>query len=195
MQEDRDWTSGSKTGKLRGLNAKNRADLELFLNCSGSRVNSRKVQGLFNKKGRLKWYLRMRAVGSGSGGSGLIRSRSNLVRWLRIGRPGPNWRGTRRRCVAGTQVPRWRSAQARRSSPFSALRGSIQPVLGSGVISVDRVIHLSTLGEESVLGRGWPWCGAALGPWRAAFTWYRPGYGSGFGTWSIYTAWLNHTKS
>ena len=74
MQKDRDWTAGSKTGKLRGLNAKNRADLELFLNCSGSHVNSRKVQGLFNKKGRLKRYLRMRAVGSGSGGSGLIRS-------------------------------------------------------------------------------------------------------------------------
>ena len=121
MQKDRDWTAGSKTGKLRGLNAKNRADLELFLNCSGSRVNSRKVQGLFNKKGRLKRYLRMRAIGSGSGGSGLIRSRSNLVRWLRIGRPGPNWRGTRRR-----------SAQARRSSMFSVLRGSIQPVLTGG---------------------------------------------------------------
>ena len=108
MQKDRDWMAGSKTGKLRGLNAKNRADLELFLNCSGSRVNSRKVRGLFNKKGRLKRCLRMRAVGSGSGGSGLIRSRSNLVRWLRIGRPGPNWRGTRRRYVAGTQVPRRR---------------------------------------------------------------------------------------
>ena len=52
MQKDWDWTAGSKTGKLRGLNAKNRADLELFLNCSGSRVNSRKVQGLFNKKGQ-----------------------------------------------------------------------------------------------------------------------------------------------
>jgi len=157
MQKDWDWTAGSKTGKLRGLNAKNRADLELFLNCSGSRVNSRKVQGLINKKGRLKLYLSMRAVGSGSGGSGLIRSRSNLVRWLRIGRPGPNWRGTRWCCVAGTQVPRWYSAQAHQSSPFLVLRGSIQPVLGSGVISVERVIHLSTLGEESVLGRGWPW--------------------------------------
>ena len=45
MQKDRGWMAGSKTGKLRGLNAKNKADLELFLNCSGSRVNSRKVQG------------------------------------------------------------------------------------------------------------------------------------------------------
>ena len=121
---------GSKTRKLRGLNAKNRADPELFLNCSGSRVNFRKVQGLFNKKGRLKRYLRMRAVRSGSGGSGLIQSRSNLVRWLRIGRPGPNWRGTRRRCITGTQVPRRCSAQARWSSTFSVLRGSIQPTLG-----------------------------------------------------------------
>ena len=133
MQKDRDWMAGSKTGKLRGLNAKNMADLELFLNCSGSRVNSRKVLGLFNKKGRLKRYLRMRAIGSGSRGSGLIRSRSNLVRWLRIGRPGPNRRGTRRRCVAGTQVPRRCSAQARRSSTFLVLRGSIQPVL-TGVV-------------------------------------------------------------
>jgi len=133
MQKDRDWMAGSKTGKLMGLNAKNMTDLELFLNCSGSRVNSRKVQGLFNKKGRLKRYLRMRAVGSGSGGSGLIQSRSNLVRWLRIGRPGPNRRGTRRRCVAGTQVPRRCSAQARQSSTFLVLRGSIQPVL-TGVV-------------------------------------------------------------
>jgi len=40
VQKDRDWTAGSKTGKLRGLNAKNRADLELFLNCSGSRAKN-----------------------------------------------------------------------------------------------------------------------------------------------------------
>ena len=41
MQKDRDWMAGSKTGKLRGLNAKNRADLELFLNWTGLRVDSR----------------------------------------------------------------------------------------------------------------------------------------------------------
>ena len=129
MQKYRGWMASSKTGKLRGLNAKNRADLELFLNCSGSRVNSRKVQGLFNKKGQAEAISKDLDLG----GLGLIRSRSNLVCWLRIGRSGPNWRGTRRRCVAGTQVPRWRSAQARWSSPFSVLRGSIQPVL-TGVV-------------------------------------------------------------
>ena len=80
MQKDRDWTAGSKTGKLRGLNAKNRADLELFLNCSGPRVESMKDQGLFSKKTRPNRYLRIWAVGSRSGGPGLIGSRSNRGR-------------------------------------------------------------------------------------------------------------------
>ena len=53
MQKDRDWTAGSKTGKLRGLNAKNRADLELFLNYRGLRVDFQELQGLFSKNGTL----------------------------------------------------------------------------------------------------------------------------------------------
>ena len=47
---------GSKTGKLRGLNAKNRADLELFLNCSGLRVDFKEVQGLFSKTAMANRY-------------------------------------------------------------------------------------------------------------------------------------------
>ena len=59
MQKDRDWMAGLKTGKLRGLNAKNRAYLELLLNWIGLRVDSRKVQGLFNKKARPNRYVRI----------------------------------------------------------------------------------------------------------------------------------------
>ena len=56
MQKDRDWMAGSKTGKLRGLNAKNRADLELFLNCSGLRVDFKEVQGLCSKTATANRY-------------------------------------------------------------------------------------------------------------------------------------------
>jgi len=98
MQKDRDWMAGSKTGKLRGLNTKNRADLELFLNCRGLRVDFKETQGLFSKNIRADWYA------AGSNGSGPLDRdraiqieavrRSNLVRrfwirWLRtIGRAG-----------------------------------------------------------------------------------------------------------
>ena len=80
VQKDRDWMVGSKTGKLMGLNAKNRADLELFLNYAGLRVDFKETQGLFNKSARANRYLRIWAVGSGSGGSGLIGSGSNPTR-------------------------------------------------------------------------------------------------------------------
>jgi hypothetical protein len=48
---------GSKTGKFRGLNAKNRTGMQLLLNCSGPRVDSRKDEGLFNKNVRAKGYV------------------------------------------------------------------------------------------------------------------------------------------
>jgi hypothetical protein len=38
-----------KTGKLRGFGARNRAKLQLLLNCSGPRVVFPKEQGLFSK--------------------------------------------------------------------------------------------------------------------------------------------------
>ena len=63
------WTAGTIFGKLRGLNAKNRAYLELLLNWKGLRVDFQKLQGLFIKIARPKGYLLIWAIGSGSGGS------------------------------------------------------------------------------------------------------------------------------
>ena len=57
MLKTQGWTADLKTRKLRGFGVRNWADLELFLNCSGPRVNSRKVQGLFSKKTRLNRYV------------------------------------------------------------------------------------------------------------------------------------------
>ena len=57
MQNYTGWTVGSKTVKLRGLNAKNRTGMQLLLNCSGPRVDSRKDEGLFNKNVRAKGYV------------------------------------------------------------------------------------------------------------------------------------------
>ena len=59
MQNDRGWTAGPILKKVRGLNIKNKTVLQLFLNCSGLRVESRKVQGLFNKIARAKGYARI----------------------------------------------------------------------------------------------------------------------------------------
>ena len=80
MQKDRGWTAGSIFKKVRGLNVKNWADLELFLNYAGLRVDFKETQGLFNKSARANRYLRIWAVGSGSSGSGLIGSGSNPTR-------------------------------------------------------------------------------------------------------------------
>jgi hypothetical protein len=63
------WTVGSISKELRGLNAKNRAYLELLLNRGGLRVDSKETQGLFSKTAWLKRYLLFWAVGSGSNGS------------------------------------------------------------------------------------------------------------------------------
>jgi len=58
--------AGLISKKVRGLNVKNWVVLQLFLNCSGPWVNSRKVQGLFNKKGQAEPV------------------RTDLIRWLSI---------------------------------------------------------------------------------------------------------------
>jgi hypothetical protein len=50
------WMAGSISKKLRGLNAKNRAYLELLLNGGGLRVDSKETQGLFSKAARANWY-------------------------------------------------------------------------------------------------------------------------------------------
>ena len=62
----RSWTAGSNIEKLRGLNIKNRAYLELLLNWPGLRVDFKETQGLFNKTSRAKRYLWIWTVGSGS---------------------------------------------------------------------------------------------------------------------------------
>ena len=80
MQKDRGWTAGPIFKKVRGLNVKNWADPELFLNYAGLRVDFKETQGLFNKSARANRYLRIWAVGSGSGGLGLIGSGSNPTR-------------------------------------------------------------------------------------------------------------------
>ena len=120
MQKDRGWTEGSKTGKLMGLNAKNRADLELLLNWRGLRVNSRKVQGLFSKIARPKGYILILVAYAGSDGQERLGVRAAAE-------------GRRRRVPA---------AGTRRSRLNSAVRGSIQLGLGSGSFSVAWVNHL-----------------------------------------------------
>ena len=49
MQTQQVWTEGSKREKHRGLSAKNRVKLELFLNVEGLRVYFIETQGLFSK--------------------------------------------------------------------------------------------------------------------------------------------------
>jgi hypothetical protein len=58
-----------KTGKLRGFGARNRAKLQLLLNCSEPRVDSKEAQGLFNKTATAEGYLLIWAVMSRSDGS------------------------------------------------------------------------------------------------------------------------------
>ena len=72
--------------------------------------------------------------------------------------------------VTGVHLPRRRSAEARRSTPFLALRGSNRPEFRSERISTTRVIHLRTK-----LGLGVLWAARAVvaaglraeGHWRA----------------------------
>ena len=56
MQKDRGWTAGPILKKVRGLNVKNSTVLQLFLNCSGPRVESRKDQDLFSKTAMVDRY-------------------------------------------------------------------------------------------------------------------------------------------
>ena len=87
MQKDRGWKAGSKTGMLRGLNTKNRADLELFLNWLGLRIDFKETQGLFGKTaGRSGIYVYGPSDQDPVDQIEPVR-RSNLVRPLQIGRP------------------------------------------------------------------------------------------------------------
>jgi len=49
VQKDLGWMAGTKTGKVGGLNVKNRTGMQLLLNCSGPRVDSRKDEGSLTK--------------------------------------------------------------------------------------------------------------------------------------------------
>ena len=84
MQNYTGWTMGSKTVKLRGLNAKNRTGMQLLLNYSGPRVDTHKAQGHFSKNTRPNRYLRVWAVGSRSSGSDRMGTQSNLARLFLI---------------------------------------------------------------------------------------------------------------
>ena len=68
MQKDRGWTADPKTVKLRGFCERFWADLELFLNWIGLRVDFKEVQGLFSKMARAKGYLQISSIGSRSEG-------------------------------------------------------------------------------------------------------------------------------
>ena len=57
MQKGKDWTAGLISGKIRGLNIKNRAWIEILLSKPGLRVDLAKARGLFNKIDRPKRYL------------------------------------------------------------------------------------------------------------------------------------------
>jgi len=59
VQKDRGWTADLKTTKLREVGARNWADLELFLNWTGLRVDFKETQGLFSKTARPKGYLQI----------------------------------------------------------------------------------------------------------------------------------------
>jgi hypothetical protein len=54
VQKLQDWTAGSISTKLRGLNDKNRTNQPIILNGGGQRVDSKETQGLFSKATRPK---------------------------------------------------------------------------------------------------------------------------------------------
>jgi hypothetical protein len=107
------------------------------LNRSGPRVDCRKLQGFFSKRGGANRYARSSAAGLGSGGSDLKDPRSNRSRKLRIGRRrgvGADGGGAGRRDRAC-------AAALRRTWSKSAIRGQIGRGFGSGRISASPVIH------------------------------------------------------
>ena len=113
------------------------------------------------------------AIGSRSGGSGSKDSRSNLDRWFQIGQPG-SFAGDN----GGDQSPAVsRAAGPRRNSPYSALPGSIQPVLGSGRLRKARVMHLGHL--RGVARCGAPCTAAEKVLWRRSCRRARVGNGAG----------------
>ena len=56
VQKDLNWMAGSITRKLRGVRAKFRADLEIFLNVGGLRVYFKETEGLLCKSGSTDYF-------------------------------------------------------------------------------------------------------------------------------------------
>ena len=132
------------------------------MNWLGRRVDSRKAGGVFNKMSRANRYGQIRSVGSRSKGLGR-RGKLDLISCVQ-GRSG-GWNLTERgsaALVAGDQAPRRRCAEARRTWPNLAVRGSNRPVFGSGVTYGARVVHLGSKQSSGRLGAALAW--AAAGP-------------------------------
>ena len=104
--------AGSKSKKLRVQNDKFWAYLEILLHYCGLRVDIDKTGGLFRKRARPNRYLRLWAAGSGSNGSDLMASGSNLTRLFRIERlrsKATDGGGGTRRDSSAAAVPGWSS--------------------------------------------------------------------------------------
>ena len=119
--------AGSISKKLRGLNIKNRAWIEILLHCIGVRVYFSKTQGAFCKIADTDCFL-----------CSLTSARSDLRRWSAIGR---SWAvghaGRRRESPVRDSV-----AAGSPEMPNPMLRGSVRPGLGSEMINTLCVIHL-----------------------------------------------------
>ena len=138
MQNQRPWTAGLISGKLRGVCAKFWARLQIFFKSGGLRVESTKVQGLFSKRYRPNRYGWISTAGSASGGSDLLWVRSNQGRSKRIGWPGlkgGDGGGAGRRETFPAAAPR-------RRGPKPVFRWPFCLGFGPGMITATRVIHL-----------------------------------------------------
>jgi len=149
VQNQRAWTAGTISRKFRGLRAKNRTWLELFLNAQGLRVEYEETEGLFSKKSSADRFL-----------SWLTPGRTDLGRRIPIrrlsggGREGPRRRGSPACGARGGAPPDFTEIGA---------RGSIRGAARSGRTISACLVHLVTQGR--VLGCGTPRV-AAGATWR-----------------------------
>ena len=74
-----------------------------------------------------------------------------------------------------------------------ALQGAIWVAVWCKRTSVTRVTHWSTQGGSSLLRRGSPWREAALVRRHGTVARFRPRFGLGFSTGSVYAAWIIFT--
>jgi hypothetical protein len=140
-------SAGSISKKLRGLNIKSRAWIEILLHCIGVRVYFSITQGAFGKIANADYFL-----------GSLTSARSDLHHWCAIGRSRAVGRVGRRRAS-----PARDSAAAGSSEmPNPALRGSVRPGLGSEMINTVCVIHLRAQNGELEFGMACAMAGADL---------------------------------